>query len=52
MNRGQISLELSILILAVILGVLIVGVILLDNVVNITAVEDTREDVLRGFVEE
>ena len=52
MNRGQISLELSILILAVILGVLIVGVILLDNVVNITAVEDTREVVLRGFVEE
>ena len=52
MNRGQISLELSILILAVILGVVIVGVILLDNVVNITAVEDTREDVLRGFVEE
>jgi len=52
MNRGQISLELSLLILAVILGAVIVGVTLLDYVVNVTAVEDTREVVLKGFVEE
>ncbi|HID47889.1 MAG TPA: class III signal peptide-containing protein [Methanothermococcus okinawensis] len=50
--RGQISLELTILILAVVLAAVIVGVILLDNVVNTSVVQDTREVIHRGFVRE
>ena len=50
--KGQISLELIILILAVVLGAVIVGVVLLDDLVNITSVEDTKETVLKGFAKE
>jgi len=50
--RGQISLELMLLMLAVLLGAVIVGgIIVPNNLFNITSVEDTKEILFRGFVE-
>lgn len=48
--RGQISLELIMLILVALLGAVVVGVTIPNNLVNITSVEDTKEVVFEGFV--
>lgn len=48
--RGQVSLELIVLILAGILGAIIVGVVMSDNLINTTCVESTREIIFRGFI--
>ncbi|MBW9220364.1 class III signal peptide-containing protein, partial [Methanothermococcus sp. SCGC AD-155-N22] len=48
--RGQISLELIMLILVALLGAVVVGVTIPNNLVNITSVEDTKEVVFEGFI--
>jgi len=47
--KGQISLELIMLILAVVLCLVMIGIAFLNNS-SITSVEYTKEVILRGFI--